>query len=283
VSDEAIQPLPYNGNQSPDKSFTVGGQTFQQADGPFVMGVINRSPESPTHRAYCPEVEAALRRADLLRSQWAAIIDIGGQSTHCTSPLVSESEESDRICTTIEALKHEGHLVSAETWRVKVAQQALTAGADMINDTGGLQSTAMLAAIARVGAAAMAMYLDGSTPRDAQPLHWTPQVSEQISAFFQARLRDANAVGIGAVLCDVGIGIVARGESDDGRAAYRDRLYAALPQLATIPAPLAIQLHLCHDEARDLAMIRYLVEDAGIMVFRAHDVEPVMSYRRSCQ
>src|SRR6188768_1582073 len=101
----------------------------------IVMGILNVTPDSFSDGGKYMDATAALARAEEMQSQGADVIDIGGESSRPGSMPVSEEEELRRVLEVIEMLS--GKLstpISIDTYRSRVAQMALDAGAQIVND-----------------------------------------------------------------------------------------------------------------------------------------------------
>ena len=123
----------------------IGGRRFVWGERTYVMGVINVTPDSFSNDGVGNDVDGAVRMAVRFQEDGADIIDVGGESTrppgiYGDSKPVSVDEELSRIIPMIEAIKRETDLpVSIDTYKAAVAQDAIEAGASMINDVWALQ------------------------------------------------------------------------------------------------------------------------------------------------
>lgn len=101
-----------------------------------VMAIVNRTPDSFYDKGATFAVEAALARADEVIAQGASIIDVGGVKAG-PGEAVEAAEESERVVPVIAGVrrKHPSISISVDTWRAEVAQAAIDAGADLVNDT----------------------------------------------------------------------------------------------------------------------------------------------------
>lgn len=124
------------------------GQQIELGPRAVIMGVLNVTPDSFSDGGRYERPDAAIRRAKRLAGQGAAIIDIGGESSRPGFEEISAAEEQDRILPVFEALADSGMLLSVDTWRAETAEQAIRAGAHIINDIWGFQRDPQLAAIA---------------------------------------------------------------------------------------------------------------------------------------
>ena len=119
----------------------IGTQEFNTKENTYIMGILNVTPDSFSDGGKYHGMDAALKRAEEMKGDGAAIIDIGGESTRPGYMPVSEEEEMERILPVIEAIKARIEIpVSVDTYRSHVAEQAILAGADMINDIWGLKA-----------------------------------------------------------------------------------------------------------------------------------------------
>lgn len=112
----------------------IAGLTFQQ---PQIMGILNVTPDSFSDGGQHFGADDAVRGAQAMAQ--AQIIDIGGESTRPGATLVPEDEETRRTAPVIEALRGTGlrQVISVDTRKARVAERALEAGADMVNDVSG--------------------------------------------------------------------------------------------------------------------------------------------------
>jgi len=126
---------------------------------PLVMGVVNVTPDSFSDGGRYVDADRAIAHGLQLLAEGADILDIGGESTRpgATRPLVAE--ELGRVLPVISALAAEGAVVSVDTMRAEVAEQAITAGASIVNDvSGGLADPDILKVAAAGGVRYIAMH-----------------------------------------------------------------------------------------------------------------------------
>ena len=125
-----------------------GNAEFHWGERTYVMGIVNLSPDSFSGDGIA-DPEAAVTQAHRFVSEGADILDIGGESTRPGSLPVSVDEEVRRVVPVIERLAHEVPIpLSIDTYKSEVAQQALEAGATMLNDQWGLKRDPRLAELA---------------------------------------------------------------------------------------------------------------------------------------
>jgi dihydropteroate synthase len=115
----------------------------------YIMGILNATPDSFSDGGKYINIEHAIEHAQEMVENGADIIDIGGESTRPGYTVISEDEEIDRVVPVIEAIsKHVSVPISIDTYKAKVAQRAIEAGAHIINDIWGAKADDKMAAVA---------------------------------------------------------------------------------------------------------------------------------------
>lgn len=126
----------------------IGNKDFNTKEHTYVMGILNVTPDSFSDGGRYSTLDAALKHAEEMIREGAAILDIGGESTRPGYTRISEEEEMERILPVIEAVKKQLDIpVSVDTYKSKVAKEAIKAGADLINDIWGLKADKDMAAL----------------------------------------------------------------------------------------------------------------------------------------
>ncbi len=175
------------------------------------IGVLNTTPDSYVDGDQYVTVESAIKRAGILLDEGADIIEIGGESTGPNSLDVSLEEELKRTIPVIQAIKEKypSARLSIDTYKANVAQEAVKAGAEMVNDiTAGRADRDMFRTIAEANVDFVMMYSKDTTPRTTiTPVTYTDVVAH-ILDFFQERLEIAKEAGIAAdhIIVDPGLG-----------------------------------------------------------------------------
>jgi dihydropteroate synthase len=234
------------------------------------MGVINTSPESKNTHTVARTVDEALLMADRYRKWGATLIDLGGQSSHFDNPTLETADEVSRVVPVIEALAAEGHLVAIDTWKPEVAEAAVTAGAVIVNDTGGLVDPEMRRVVAEADVAAIAVHVEAANPHEVDEVEIRPDKAEHTAARFAELLADLEADGIDNVILDPGIALNYRG---DYRAYTRMQLEVIIgsTHLKSLGRPVLIPIPRKRDGHRVAAYIALALEH-GADIIRAHDV-----------
>ena len=138
----------------------IGGKEFDTKNNTYIMGILNVTPDSFSDGGRYDKPDAALRHAERLVREGADVIDVGGESTRPGHIQITDEEEIRRVVPVIEALKRRFDVpVSIDTYKSCVAEAALDAGADLVNDIWGLKyDERMASVIAGRGAACCLMH-----------------------------------------------------------------------------------------------------------------------------
>lgn len=138
----------------------IGKKEFDTDRHAYIMGILNVTPDSFSDGGRFLQPDAALRHAEEMIRDGADILDVGGESTRPGHTQITETEEIARTAPVIEKLKQEFDVpVSIDTYKGSVAEAALQAGADLVNDIWGLKyDPCMAALIAKYGAACCLMH-----------------------------------------------------------------------------------------------------------------------------
>lgn len=175
---------------------------------PVVMGVLNVTPDSFSDGGCYRQLDAALRRADIMAAEGAAIIDVGGESTRPGAPAVSIQEELDRVMPVVERLAGELPVpVSVDTSKPEVMHEAARAGAGLINDVWALRQPGALEEAAASGLPVCLMHMLGE-PATMQQEPRYGDVMAEVRGFLAERVRVCEVAGIPRerILVDPGFG-----------------------------------------------------------------------------
>lgn len=251
-------------------SVRIGGRDFALARGPYLVGVINLSPESPIKEAVVTDAAGAVERARAMAALGASIVDLGARSSLFSAPPVSGAEERRRLLPAVAALKQAGFVVSVDTWDAATARAAAREGADLINDSEGLQDPAMIAAVAESGLPVVVPFLNGPNPREIVPMGPGDPVPA-VMAWFAAAAARARAAGITQVILDPGTGYAQPAISWEDKEIWQRRIYPHLPRLRAMGFPVFVAppWKPPDDLLPDLARI---VRETELDFLRAHNV-----------
>lgn len=203
----------------------------------LVMGIINVTPDSFSDGGRFFSVDDALRQAEKLIVEGADILDIGGESTRPKSARVPSDEESARVVPVIEAIaKRFKTPISIDTTKAEVAENALYAGAEIVNDISGLRFDPQVGEVAaRHGAGLVLMHSRGSF----ETMHTLPPVDDilgDVAADFRRAVAAARSLGIKheQIVLDVGIGFSKTLEQNLELLAKLDKLVREFPEFAIL-------------------------------------------------
>ncbi len=269
----------------------VNGKVVDLSRRAQVMGILNVTPDSFSDGGCFDDIEKAMVQAREMIQQGAWMIDIGGESTRPGAAEVSEVEELKRTIPVIELLKREWDgLISIDTKKAGVAEAAILAGVDIVNDVSGLTADPeMISVCAKSDCGLVVMHMQGS-PETMQKNPTYHEVVSEIRAFFEERLATLIAAGIHKerICFDPGIGF---GKTLD----HNLTLLKHLDQLAPDGQPLLLGVSRKSFFARLIdapqptdrdsatAAVTALARQQGIMLHRVHDVKGNLDALRVCE
>jgi dihydropteroate synthase len=211
-------------------------QTLVLGERTLIMGVLNVTPDSFSDGGNYDQPETAIERALALEQAGADLLDIGGESTRPGSQETSASEELNRILPVLEGLR--GRLkipVSVDTRRSTIAELAICAGAQIINDVSGLKNDARIAEVAaKHGVPLILMHMRGE-PRTMQKGPFGGDVMKDVAQGLRASAAKARKAGVAKsqIILDPGIGF--------GKTYSQNyELLQKLPRLAALGYPLLV-------------------------------------------
>jgi dihydropteroate synthase len=178
----------------------------ERGDRIVVMGVLNVTPDSFSDGGRYTDLDGAVRHALEMVEAGADLIDVGGESTRPSATRVEAEEEARRVVPVIERLAAEGVTVSVDTYRAAVAELALAAGAEIVNDvSGGLGDADMARVVRDAGCPWIIMHWRGHSANMADLAAYGDVVGEVRSELL-ARVDDAVAAGVDTGQLDPGLG-----------------------------------------------------------------------------
>jgi len=176
---------------------------------PLLMGVLNLTPDSFSDGGMHKDLDSAVMAGLEMVARGAALVDVGGESTRPGSEPVYEQDEIQRVMPVVQALARSlPGRISIDTYKARVAADALAAGAFMVNDISALRMDRDMVAVVRdAGCPVVLMHMQGR-PRDMQEDPAYSDVVEEVYAFFLERLNWAVDMGLSEenLLIDPGIG-----------------------------------------------------------------------------
>lgn len=180
----------------------IGGHSFRRSGKTYIMGILNVTPDSFSDGGSWNSVDRALFRVEEMLRDGMDIVDVGGESTRPGYTEVSAEEETARVAPVIEAIKSRFDIpVSLDTYKSKVAEAGILAGADLINDIWGLKyDENMAAVIARSGLPCCLMH----NRREAVYGDFMREVAEDLAETLQ--LAETAGIMKDKIILDPGVG-----------------------------------------------------------------------------
>lgn len=245
----------------------------------LIMGIVNVTPDSFSDGGRFLNPDAAVARGLSLVEEGADILDIGGESTRPGAVPVPEDEERRRVVPVIRRLAREtGVPISIDTMKASVADDALEAGASIVNDVAACRrDSGLWRLVAAAGAGYVAMHMQG-TPATMQTAPEYGDVTTEVFAFFSSTVEALGSAGVSAehVVLDPGIGF--------GKAPKHNlELLARMGAFTQLRRPLLLGVSrksfLGHvtgagivDRLPGALAASCLARDRGVGIFRTHDV-----------
>jgi dihydropteroate synthase len=275
---------PHDG--APERILRACGHTLELGRRPWLMGIVNASPDSFSDDGSARTLDRQARLARELVDAGADMLDIGGESARTGVPPVSVEEEIERvvplikrIATTVETI------VSVDTYKPPVAAAAIAAGATIVNDVSGLRDPDLARVCAETGAALVLMHTRAAPKQRLQdPELYGEDVTGEVLAFLRARIALAVAAGVAHEQL-----IVDPGPDFAKTPAQTIALLADVQRLHELRRPLLMAISrkdfigaLTSRAPRErlagtLAALAHGV-DAGAHMFRLHDVAAAADY-----
>jgi len=248
----------------------------------LILGILNVTPDSFSDGGRYATLDAALRQAERMIEEGAAIIDVGGESTRPGADEVAAEVETERVVPVITEIVREfpSTLISIDTSKPPVGRAAIEAGARILNDVTGFRDPEMRALAAGTGAGVISMHMKG-TPRTMQENPTYRDVVAEVREFFEKCYRELVEDGVRdeAIVFDPGIGF--------GKTVQHNlALLGSLPELVVEDRPLLLGVSrksfigkvLDSDRLEDrfwptVAITSY-ARERGVRLHRVHDVRP---------
>lgn len=189
-------------------TFRARNERLELGETTALMGVVNVTPDSFYAGSRRLEPDEALAFARELVEEGASIVDFGGESTRPGARPVEVEEEIRRVVPVIARLRPSTRaLISVDTRRAAVAEQALDAGADIVNDVSALADPRMAEVVARANAGLVLMHMKG-TPATMQVSPSYRDVVAEVKEYLRRAIEKAESSGIpgDSILVDPGIG-----------------------------------------------------------------------------
>lgn len=182
---------------APSHSVHAVDRAFELGARPWLMGIVNASPDSFSDGGRHPTLGAQVQLARELLAAGADLLDIGGESASTGRPPIGVDEEIERVVPLIELLAGElGAIVSVDTYKPPVARAAIAAGALIVNDVSGLRDLGLAEVCAQTGAALVIMHTLAAPLERMQDPDLYADITGEVLAFLRERIAHAIAAGV---------------------------------------------------------------------------------------
>jgi dihydropteroate synthase len=181
---------------------------FDRNPSPLVMGILNITPDSFSDGGKYTTEQSWLEQTRKMVDDGADIIDIGAYSSRPGATDISEEEELERLLPAILSVRKEFPevLISVDTFRAAVAEKAVNAGANIINDiSGGTLDEKMFSIVAKLGVPYVLMHIQGN-PQTMQLNPLYENVVAEVFSYFKEKLELLDKLGVKKVILDPGFG-----------------------------------------------------------------------------
>jgi dihydropteroate synthase len=185
---------------------TIVNELHESPDVVRLVGVLNVTPDSFSDGGTYVRPELAVEHGRTLVDQGAWAIDVGGESTRPGAAPVTSDEELERVLPVVAQLAAAGVRVSIDTRHAEVAEHAIRAGAQLINDVAGLRDAAMIEVAATHAVPVIVMHSPAADPAQAHRHAGYHDVAAEVTAFLAAQAAMAIAAGVPGVIVDPGLG-----------------------------------------------------------------------------
>ncbi|MFD2144434.1 dihydropteroate synthase [Mucilaginibacter antarcticus] len=247
---------------------------------PKVMGIINLTPDSFYALSRQPAINDALKQAENMLAEGAAILDLGAYSSRPGAQDVSAQEETDRLLPVITALANRfpDAVLSVDTFRASVAEAAVKAGAHIINDiSGGQLDEDMFTTVARLQVPYILMHMKGN-PKTMSSLAVYDDVFTEVFDYFVERYARLKKLGVKDVILDPGFGFAKKPEHGYALLNRMDEFtQLGLPILTGVSRKKMIYnlLDIKPDDALNgTTVLNTVALGKGADILRVHDVKP---------
>jgi dihydropteroate synthase len=247
---------------------------------PKIMGILNLTPDSFYDGGLFNNTDLALAQTEKMLLEGATFIDVGGASSKPGAVEISIDEELARVLPIIEEIQKRfpEAIISIDTYRSVVAQQAVATGAAVVNDiSSGSLDAKMLGTIGALGGVPyIAMHMQGK-PQNMQDNPSYDNLLVAIRSFFAAKIDDAHKAGIHDVIIDPGFGF---GKTLDHNYSLLKNLSSmqmdGIPMLIGLSRKSMIHKYLkidVSDALNGTTVLNTIALKQGAQILRVHDVK----------
>lgn len=246
---------------------------------PRVMGILNITPDSFYEGSRLENAEEALKKAEQMIDEGVDFLDIGGMSTRPGSEVLSENDELNRVIPVIEIILRNfpETLISIDTWRSKVALEAVETGAAIVNDiSAGSLDAELFQTVAKLNVPYILMHMQG-TPQTMQKNPVYKDVVLEVNQFLSEKIFELRKLGVSDIILDPGFGF---GKTIDHNYSLLKNLnligFGEFPILAGLSRKSMIKKLVGVDEKNALngtTAVNMIALQNGANILRVHDVK----------
>lgn len=256
---------------------------------PKLMGVLNLTPDSFYDGGKYTEREVIFDRAKKMLTEGATFIDLGAYSSRPGAEHVSEKEELNRLLPILTGLveRFPKAYFSVDTFRSKVAREAIEAGAALINDiSAGNADSKMLPTIAELQVPFIMMHMKG-TPKTMQQKTQYKNLLQEIAYYFSEKIEQAHHLGINDLILDPGFGFAKdTAQNFELLRKMKNLTHFGYPLLAGISRKTMVYrtLEITPEEALNgTTVLNTIALQQGASILRVHDVKEAQQSLRLVQ
>jgi dihydropteroate synthase len=177
-------------------------------ENPIVMGILNVTPDSFFEESRIQSQNDLLARAGKMIEEGATILDIGGQSSRPGAEMIGKEEELKRVIPAIQLVRQHFTecFISVDTFYAEVAEQAIEAGADIVNDiSAGNNDAEMINTVAKMKVPFIAMHMRGTAVTMSSQTIYKDLVADLLD-YFREKIQSCEKAGISDLILDPGFG-----------------------------------------------------------------------------
>ena len=267
--------------------FEIRGHSFNSANRPHFMGVINLSADSWYRESVVTSTDSALARAHRLRAEGAHLIDLGAESSLHHAARIDPAQQIATLLPILQPLAQEGSLISIETYQPEVARSCLEAGAAVLNLTGSRPPDDLYRTVAAHRAGIILCYVQGENVRAVGDFVHSPDHATALLDYFRREIDRAVQAGVHAIWIDPGLGFYYKNLQDStARIRYQAETFLHTFRLRTLGWPVCHALphafEFFQDEVRSAESLFAVLALLGKTdLLRTHEIPKVRAVART--
>ncbi|MCX6946370.1 MAG: dihydropteroate synthase [Verrucomicrobia bacterium] len=267
--------------------FEIRGHSFNSANRPHLMGVINLSADSWYRESVVTSTDSALARARRLRAEGANLIDLGAESSLHHAARIDPAQQIATLLPILQPLAQEGSLISIETYQPEVARRCLEAGAAVLNLTGSRPPDDLYRTVAAHRAGIILCYVQGENVRAVGDFVHSPDHATALLDYFRREIDRAVQAGVHAIWIDPGLGFYYKNLQDStARIRYQAETFLHTFRLRTLGWPVCHALphafEFFQDEVRSAESLFAVLALLGKTdLLRTHEIPKVRAVART--